>query len=94
MITRIIKSFLIFIILGTTLVFVGIPVDKATVQNSPNSEKEWFNESLALISVLSIIGVAAYIIIKLLVVVLDLDLSTKWNEENYTNPRTRYLVKG
>ena len=83
------KSFFIFLLIGTSIAFVGLPVSEIRSQEAITDQ---YVESMVLISVLAILGVATFIIILLLEALTKLNLS-KWFSEAYIlNPRAEYLV--
>lgn len=83
------KSFLIFLLIGTSIAFVGLPVSEIRTQEVVT---ERYVESMVLISILAILGVATFIIILLLEALTKLKLWNLLHEAYNLNPRTVYRV--
>jgi hypothetical protein len=87
---KIIKSIFVFLLIGSSVVFVGLPVSEI---QAPAVVTEQYQESMALISILALLGVATFIIILLLEKLTKLKLWKLFHEAFILNPRQEYLVK-
>ena len=84
------KSILVFLILGGSVFFIGLPV-KEYIPNEVNMKADpVISESLVLLSVLSLLGVCIFIIIQLLEQILDKNLMVDALKHQNRNPRTYY----
>lgn len=84
------KSILVFLILGGSVIFVGLPV-KEYIPREINVEKNpVISESLVLLSILSILGVGIFIVIQMLEIILDKKLLVDMLKHANRNPRAYY----
>ncbi len=81
--------FLFFLLIGSTIGFFGLPVSEVQPQEVVTQQ---YVESMALISFLAILGVAIFIIIRLLEALTKLDLWNRFIEAYNLNPRKEYIV--
>jgi len=89
-----IKSFFIFLIIGSTIAFAGLPL-KVTTQVSAdpleqNQVKQSLENVIVLVYLLSMLGIATFIIIRVLEIVTKLDLMKDLMMSFNKNPRTYY----
>ena len=83
------KSFLIFLLIGSSVVFSGLPVSEIQSQQPATDQ---YIESMVLISFLAILGVAIFVIILLLEKLTKVKLWDWFINAYSLNPRKEYRV--
>ena len=86
-----IKTILIVVLMGGSLVFTGLPVDEVIPADELNTS-ETFSETLALLSFLSLMGYALYLIILILEKLTGLKLMEWMLSRQLSNPRREYKL--
>ena len=84
------KSIFVFFILGGSIIFVGLPVKDYVTREDNFGKDPVINESLVLLSILSILGIAIFIIIKILEIILDKKFMSDLLKHGYRHPQIHY----
>ena len=72
-----IRSTVMLLIIGSAVVFAGVQVSEYAAVTNIEKENEQVYETLQLLSILSLLGVATFLIIKMLNIIFEQNLTLK-----------------